>query len=60
MVYSYNRNNIRHVVFNESYLRDAVGLLSNWPEHTITEFRSGVRRNVVRQCSYTPSKGESE
>ncbi|MEW1843613.1 sialidase family protein [Nonomuraea angiospora] len=60
MVYSYNRNNIRHVVFNESYLRDAVGLLSNWPEHTITEFKNGVRRNVVRQCSYTPSKGESE
>ncbi|MGP3960687.1 sialidase family protein [Nonomuraea sp. 3N208] len=56
MVYSYNRNNIRHVVFNEQYLRDAVGLLSNYPEHTITEFKNGVRRNVVRQCSYAPSK----
>ncbi|KAB8196002.1 hypothetical protein FH608_011060 [Nonomuraea phyllanthi] len=59
MVYSYNRNNIRHVVFNEEYLRDAVGLLSNWPEHTITEFKNGVRRNVVRQCSYAPAKGNS-
>lgn len=56
MVYSYNRNNIRHVVFNEQYLRDSVGLLSNWPEHTITEFKNGVRRNVVRKCSYTPTK----
>ncbi|MEQ4719531.1 sialidase family protein [Nonomuraea sp. B19D2] len=60
MVYSYNRNNIRHVVFNEQYLRDAVGLLSNWPQHTITEFKNGVRRNVVSRCSYTPAKGESE
>ncbi|MFC5828219.1 sialidase family protein [Nonomuraea insulae] len=59
MVYSYNRNNIRHVVFNEEYLRDSVGLLSNWPEHTITEFKNGVRRNVVRQCSYAPAKGNS-
>ncbi|MEV0996012.1 sialidase family protein [Nonomuraea sp. NPDC050202] len=59
LVYSYNRNNIRHVVFNEEYLRNAVGLLSNWPEHTITEFKNGVRRNVVRQCSYSPVK-ESE
>ncbi|MEV4798370.1 sialidase family protein [Nonomuraea sp. NPDC049421] len=59
LVYSYNRNNIRHVVFNEEYLRDAVGLLSNWPEHTITEFRNGVRRNVVRQCGYAPAKGNS-
>lgn len=59
MVYSYNRNNIRHVVFNEEYLRDAVGLLSNWPEHTITEFKNGVRRNVVRRCSYAPAKGNS-
>ncbi|MEV5499904.1 sialidase family protein [Nonomuraea fuscirosea] len=56
LVYSYNRNNIRHVVFNEEFLRNSVGLLSNWPEHTITEFTKGVRRNVVRQCGYTPSK----
>ncbi|MEV4172903.1 sialidase family protein [Nonomuraea sp. NPDC049709] len=59
LVYSYNRNNIRHVVFNEEFLRNAVGLLSNWPEHTITEFKNGVRRNVVRQCGYSPVK-ESE
>ncbi|TYB52371.1 hypothetical protein FXF51_51550 [Nonomuraea sp. PA05] len=59
MVYSYNRNNIRHVVFNEEFLRNSVGLLSNWPEHTITEFKNNVRRNVVRQCSYSPVK-ESE
>lgn len=59
MVYSYNRNNIRHVVFNERYLRDSVGLLSNYPEHTITEFKNGVRRNVVRQCSYAPAKEAS-
>ncbi|WP_171074377.1 sialidase family protein [Nonomuraea basaltis] len=59
MVYSYNRNNIRHVVFNEQYLRDGVGLLSNYPEHTITEFKNGVRRNVVRQCGYAPSKEAS-
>ncbi|MFI7700375.1 exo-alpha-sialidase [Nonomuraea sp. NPDC049480] len=59
MVYSYNRNNIRHVVFNEQYLRDSVGLLSNYPEHTITEFKNGVRRNVVRQCSYAPAKEAS-
>lgn len=52
LVYSNNRNTIRHVVFNEAYLKDAVGLISNYPGYTTTEFKNGIRKNVVDECSW--------